>query len=231
MDIHEIKNRLTKRATGLAIGGFKPTFSDTESWIGRVSFYREDESIPEDGAGLLMLPLLQLSLGGLPFVPQGLENTTMITLFISEDLPSGWAEEGADWVLREYTKDDTLLYKELDNPDAWLRSFPLKATFIPEDYPIWDTGTIPAELEEAIIQLEKSGEIEDYYNVVDNHYGHKLGGYPTFHQPGSSFEEGFEFLLQIASDEKVRLNIIDKGTIYLGKSSATGEWRLFVDFP
>jgi hypothetical protein len=70
MDLQEIKNRLTRRATGFTVGGFKPTYSDKESWLGRVFFYKEEESIPIDAAGLPMLPLLQLSLEGLPLSPK-----------------------------------------------------------------------------------------------------------------------------------------------------------------
>ena len=231
MDIQEIKNRLTKRATGLNIGTFKPTYSEKESWIGRVAFYKEDESIPEDEAGYLMLPLLQISLEGLPFVPEGLEQTKMLTLFISEDLPDGLTENGDGWLLREYSKDDQLIDKDLDNPDSYLRPFPLKTTFIKDDYPVWDSGAISTELEEEILRLEKAGEIEDYYNVVENNYGHKLGGYPTFFQPGFSFEDGFEFMLQIASDEKARLNFVGGGALYLAKNKHTSQWRLYVDFP
>jgi len=62
MNIAEIKNRLAKRATDLSAAGFKPTYSDKECWIGRVAFYKEDESIPMDADGTPMLPLLQLSL-------------------------------------------------------------------------------------------------------------------------------------------------------------------------
>jgi uncharacterized protein YwqG len=230
MDIHEIKNRLIKRATGFTVGSFKPTHSDKESWIGQVSFYKEEESIPEDAEGLLMQPLLQLSLEGLPFIPEGLENIRMLTIFISEDLPTQLADNGDGWLLRAYNASDKLVYKELDNPDSYIRPFPLKTTFIKEDYPVWDSGDIPAHLEEEILQLEKEGEIEDYYSVVDNHYGHKLGGYPTFYQSGIDFGEGFEFLLQIASDEKARLNIIDNGTIFLARNKQTGQWRLYVDY-
>ncbi|MBS1660424.1 MAG: DUF1963 domain-containing protein [Bacteroidetes bacterium] len=231
MDMLEIKNRLVKKATGLSTGGFKPTYSDKESWIGRIAYYREDESIPEDAAGLPMLPILQLSLEGLPYVPEGLENIRMITLFVSEDLPSGIAEEGADWVLREYTKTDDLVEKDLGNSETFLRSFPLKTTYIPEDYPVWDGDSIPEDLVEEIIRLEKKGEIDDYYNEVINNYGHKLGGYPTFYRPDFNFDDGYEFKLQIASDEKARLNIIEEGTIFLAKHKENGSWQLFVDFP
>ena len=40
--IDEIKKILVKKATGFTTGGFKPTNSDTESWIGRVYLYKED---------------------------------------------------------------------------------------------------------------------------------------------------------------------------------------------
>ncbi|MBS1605251.1 MAG: hypothetical protein JST42_21485, partial [Bacteroidetes bacterium] len=129
MNIAEIKNRLAKRATELSAGGFKPTYSDKESWIGRVAFYKEDESIPLDADGTPMLPLLQLSLEGLPYIPDGLENTKMITLFISENLSTDGNPQGAPsangdgWVLREYKKDDRLVNKRLENLDNYIRSF------------------------------------------------------------------------------------------------------------
>ena len=237
MNIAEIKNRLAKRATELSAGGFKPTYSDKESWIGRVAFYKEEESIPLDADGTPMLPLLQLSLEGLPYIPDGLENTKMITVFISENLPTdGNPDNGAPssngngWVLREYSKDDNLINKRLENLDNYIRSFPLKTTFVPEDYPVWDGGGIPSDIADEILSLEKAGEITDYYDIVENNYGHKLGGYPTFYQSGIDFGEDFEFLLQIASDGKANLNIVDAGTIFLAKNRKTGEWRLYIDF-
>jgi len=232
MNIAEIKNRLAKRATELSAGGFKPTYSDKESWIGRVAFYKEEESIPLDADGTPMLPLLQLSLEGLPYIPDGLENTKMITVFISENLPTDRHpyENGDGWLLREYSKDDQLINKKLEYLDSYIRSFPLKTTFIPEDYPVWDGGGIPSDIADEILRLEKAEEITDYYDIVENNYGHKLGGYPTFCQSGVDFGEGFEFMLQIASDGKANLNIVDAGTIFLAKNRKTGEWRLYIDF-
>jgi uncharacterized protein YwqG len=238
MNIAEIKNRLAKRATEFSAGGFKPTYTDKESWIGRVAFYKEDESIPLEADGTPMLPLLQLSLEGLPYIPDGLENTKMITLFVSENLPAGGSppgsgapsDNGQGWVLREYNKTDQLINKRLENIDSYIRSFPLKTTFISEDFPVWDGGGIPDDVENEINRLEKEGEITDYYDIVENNYGHKLGGYPTFSQSGIDFGEDFEFMLQIASDGKANLNIVDAGTIFLAKNRKTGEWRLYIDF-
>lgn len=44
--IEEIKKQLVKRATGFITGGFRPTNSNTENWIGQVYLYRENEDIP-----------------------------------------------------------------------------------------------------------------------------------------------------------------------------------------
>lgn len=49
--INEIKKMLAKKATIFTSGGFKPTYSDTESWIGRVYLYKEDETIPVNSNG------------------------------------------------------------------------------------------------------------------------------------------------------------------------------------
>jgi len=61
---------------------------------------------------------------------------------------------------------------------------------------------IPGDIEDEIIELENSGVIESYYDIVENHHSHKVGGYPTFCQSGIDFGDNFDFVLQISSDEK-----------------------------
>jgi hypothetical protein len=36
--------------------------------------------------------------------------------------------------------------------------------------------------------------------------------------------------LQISSDEKAHLNVVDSGTIFLAKNPKTGEWVFYCDF-
>ena len=85
-------------------------------------------------------------------------------------------------------------------------------------------------METKILALERARIIEGYYDITHNHYGHKIGGYPSFCQPGIDFGEGFEFMMQIASDPKADLNIVDSGTIFLAHNQMTGQWRLGCDF-
>jgi uncharacterized protein YwqG len=111
-----------------------------------------------------------------------------------------------------------------------LKPFPLIPQNIQDDYPVWDGGGLTSEMEDEILKLEKSGIIEDYYDITENQYGHKLGGYPSFCQPGVHFGDNFEFVFQIASDDKVKLNIVDSGTMFFAKNSKTGEWVFYCDF-
>lgn len=228
--IEQIKKLLVKQAVELTTGGFKPTNSMTESWVGRVYLYKTDEEIPLDNHGDLMIPVFQLCLDDLPLIPNALKDTRALTVFISKDLPMDLTPNGENWLIREYGMDDELTVKDLANPDSWIKPFPLKPQIVAEDYPVWDGGGIPGEIAAEILALEDSGAIDDYFDVTENHYGHKVGGYPSFCQSDIDFGEGFEFVMQIASDEKAHLNIVDSGTIFLAKNVQTGAWKYYCDF-
>ncbi|WP_437918726.1 DUF1963 domain-containing protein [Sphingobacterium sp. LRF_L2] len=229
-EIAKIKQRIVRKAVEFETGGFKPTNSTSESWIGKVYLYKTDEEIPKDKDGNLMIPLIQLCLDDIETIPKVLSETRVITVFISEELPMDLASNGNNWLIREYTKSDKLIIKDLNNPISGLKPFPLKPIKIEEDYPVWDGGGLTSEMEDEIIKLEKSGVIEDYYDIVENQYGHKLGGYPSFCQPGVYFGDDFEFVFQVASDDKVGLNIVDSGTIFFAKNLKTGDWNFYCDF-
>lgn len=228
--IDEIKKILVKRATGFTTGGFKPTNSYTESWIGRVYLYKEDESIPTDSKGETMLPILQICLDGLPYIPEAVKGTKVLTVFISKDMPSRLSTNGEDWIIREYTENDLLVIKDLSNPSSPMKPFPLKSHLIEEDYPVWDSGDIPPEIEDELVEMEDQEKISDYYDYTECYSGHKIGGYPCYIQSGVDFGNGYEFMIQIASDEKAHLNIIDSGNLYLAKNSQSGDWKLYCDF-
>lgn len=229
-EIQKIKKSLAKKATEFTAGGFKPTNSISESWIGRVYLYHENEEIPLDNEGELMLPLFQLCLNQLPFVPEILEETKIITVFISKEFPMDLTPNGNNWVLREYKSVDNIVVKDLKNDASFLKPFPLSNTLIEEDYPVWEDPEIPEDISDKINQLEDSGIIDSYYDIIQNNYSHKIGGYATYCQSGIDFGEDFEFVFQIASDEKANLNIVDSGNIYLAKNKKTEKWVFYCDF-
>jgi uncharacterized protein YwqG len=228
-EIENIKRQIVRKATEFVRGSFKRTNSNSESWIGKVYLYKAGEEIPKDSNGLLMIPLMQLNLENIE-LPRIISDSKVITVFISEELPMGLTENGQNWLLREYKKYENLTIKELIHPNTIVKSFPLKTKDVEEDYPVWDGGGLTSEVEDKILELEDSGIIEDYHDVTENHYGHKLGGYPSFCQPGIDFGEDFEFVFQIASDDKANLNFIDSGTLFFAKNRKTGKWRYYCDF-
>ena len=230
---HQLSNilkRIERRATIFTTGGFRPENTLTESWIGRVFAYRGEEEIPTDEEGHLMLPLLQVYLPALPFVPDQLKDTKLITVFISARLPDYLEESGKNWVIREYKSEDGVVIKDLSNPGSHLRPFPMKPAPVTDDCPLWDGGGLDRETEDEILALERAGVTESYYDFTKHHYETKLGGYPSFCQSGVAFGEGFEFVFQVSSDSKANLNVVDNGSLMFSKNSETGIWRVYYDF-
>jgi len=228
--LSSILKRIERKATIFTTGGFRPENTLTESWIGRVFAYREEEEIPTDEEGYLMLPLLQVYLPALPFVPAPFKDTKLITVFISARLPGYFEESGRNWVIREYKSEDEVVIKDLRNPDSHLKPFPLKPSAVTNDCPLWDGGGLDRETEDEIVALERSGVIENYFDFTKHHYETKLGGYPSFCQPGVDFGEGFEFVFQVSTDGKANLNVVDNGSLMFSKNSETGVWQVYYDF-
>ncbi len=228
----EIKDLLRKQATWLTTGGRRPIDSLSENWIGKVNLYKADEAIPTDANGEMMIPLLQLHLDTMPYVPDVLKGTKVITMFIScTNMPTSHSiNDGKSWLLREYKDGDELVKKDLSNENSKIKPFQLNPQLLDEDYPSWDSPDIPDTIVDELCAMEESGEISDYLDYCDCEEGHKLGGYPSYIQSGTDFGEGFEFAIQIASDTRCNFNIVDNGNFYLAKNKVTGQWKLHLDF-
>lgn len=230
MDIEELKRRLSRPATKLIPGGFRPTDEDDESWLGRVFLFRADEGVPLDAAGEQMLPCAQLHLPNFPGSSALLPGVRVLTLFMSRRFPEPFEPMGANWVIREYREGEQLMRKDLPVADSPLKAFALRGEYVERDCPLWDGGGVPLELEREVLKLEREGRIESYYDLTTHTYDHKIGGYPSFCQPGVEAGEGFEFVFQISSDPKINLNVVDSGSLMFWKNAATGEWAFYYDF-
>ncbi len=232
MEIKDIKNRISKPATKFITGGFRPENTIEESWIGKVFAFKANEKIPTDEKGNLMLPLAQLYLPNLPYIHPQIQHIKLVTVFISQDFPECFEPMGKNWVIRVYEDIDNLQLKQIPNPKSHIKAFPLKAEFVKEDYPIWDGGGLSFEIEKEICRLEQEGIIEGYYeDIGDQHaYEHKIGGYPSFCQPGVYFGEDYEFIFQISSDEKANFNVIDSGSLMFIRNAKTNQWKIYYDF-
>ncbi len=230
MDIEAIRRHLAKPATKFIAGGFRPTHRVEESWLGKVSLYRPNEGIPTNEAGEQMLPYAQFHLPSLPFNHPALADVRVLTLFMSRSFPDEFEPMGKNWVIREYSANEELVCKDLTVAGSFLKAFPLKAEAVAEDYPLWDGGGVPRDIEIAVLELERAGAIESYYDLVTHAYEHKIGGYPSFCQSGVEPDEDYEFVFQISSDAKINLNVVHSGSLMFWKSRTSGDWTVYYDF-
>ncbi len=232
MNPDEIRAILARPAVELTTDDSPPVGPAPAGWLGRVNLARPGETLPLDAQGRPMWPLLQLVLTDLPAVPASLATTQALTVFVSPQLPVDTkpAPNGQNWLLREYAHGEALVPVAMACPDSPLQPLPLHAGPPVADYPVWDGGGMSDKLLRNILALERAGTIPNYFEWASLHRGHKLGGWPTFGQPGIEFSPGFAFVLQIASDARAHLNVVDGGTIFLAKNAATGAWEFYCDF-
>jgi len=91
------------------------------------------------------------------------------------------------------------------------------------------------EQEDRICEMEDEGVMDSYYDEFDTHcYDTKLGGYPSYCQSGigvdEGYGEGYEFVFQISTNEKVNLNVVDNGSFMFARNATTGDWSIYYDF-
>ena len=229
MKLDQLKEEVRRPCTTLDAGGFRPTNKIEESWLGRVSLFLPEEELPIDKYGNRMIELGQFYFPALPYVPDALSEVTLLTVFISPELEGDSDLMDGCYEIREYRSTETLVQKSFELQSHGLKPFPLKPIYVEADYPVWDGGGLTFEQEDAFLELEKNGEISDYYSVTSHVYSHKFGGYPSFCQPGVDLHP-YEFVFQISSDSKVQLNVIDSGSLTFWRQPKTGEWKLYYDF-
>ncbi len=229
MQINEIKNKLRKKAVVFQTGGARPENNVfRQSWIGKVKLGYTEEACPIDVNQQPMFPLMQLCLADLPFIPKALQNTKVLTVFISSDFLDDL--EG-NFCIREYSTLEGLVEKDFGNSIEGVRPFPLFSQLIENDFPAWGDGDeISSDVADIILHAEKEGieYCEDIYEK--NEVMHKIGGYANYCRGDHVlFNAGSEFVLQIASDDKAGLEIGQGGNIYFAKNLTTNEWEALWD--
>lgn len=231
MTVDEIKKTLKRKAVIFHTGGKKTTKELLESWIGSVCWKLSKEEVPFDSSGKKMLPVATIFLKGIPFCPRELHGIQLVTIFMSENVWDNLiAKDLSPWfVIRTYQSLDDLA--PCDYRSDLMKPFPLIPELVTNDFPCWDGGGIPSEIEDVILELEDTGEIDYFDDICEEIYGqHKVGGYPAFCQSGYWFEGDYSFVLQISSDEKARFHIVDSGNFYFFFNPEKADWKVYCDF-
>ncbi|RAS74480.1 DUF1963 domain-containing protein [Priestia endophytica] len=228
MNITQIKDALFKQATIFQTGGFRPTEELGESWIGKVLWRKEGETIPSNYE-----PICTLFLDGLPYVPKELKRYQLLTIYLDFDVFNNSLKVQnlvSYFKINCYTNLDEL--QKINEQSSKLKPFPLTPLFINNDTPSWeDSDSISPEIEDEILRLESEEDMEYYEDIVEDVYPtHKIGGYPSFIQSGVSFGEDYPFVFQISSDAKAKFNIVDSGSFYFFYNQEKQDWIVYCDF-
>ncbi len=202
-----------KNAVVFETGGKRPDKENDGNWIGRIGWCLEGEGLPLDVDGEEMAPLAMFSRSSLPWMPASLDGIDVLAVFLSPGFWDHLADDDYDGLfsIREYGSKARRLPCEWNND--CIKPFPLT----------------PSLIEDSEDDGEEESDCEDE-DDDDPRYSHKLGGFPTFIQGEPYFGDDYDFIFQIASDDKAELNIVDMGCFYFFRNRRTGEWKMHCDF-
>ncbi|MHC5217519.1 DUF1963 domain-containing protein [Enterococcus sp. LJL128] len=230
MNVEEIRIKLNKKAVVFKTGGFRPTHLLEEHWIGAVPYSLQQEQLPVDENGIKMIPLLQINLEALPYVPDSLKAVKLISVFISLNFKPVGENLISYFCIREYAYLNKLIFTDYKNEDSFIKPCPMSVHLVEEDSPMWDSADIPTDISDEILLLEEQEEVDYEEDIAVHHYETKVGGYGSYIQGHLGFPEGFDFAFQISSDEKANLNIVSNGRLYFARNSNSGAWYVDCDF-
>lgn len=223
MQVEEIREKLARKASIMVVGGFHPPADPLTSWFGRVRVALPHEIWPSHNEKP-MLPLCQINCAELPYKPEVLSDTALISVFVSQDNLPDDTPNGEGWVLRTYTSLEGLV--QIDDPKSTMpiKPFPVRWDVIEEDYPCWED-----------VEMKLPPDIEErYYDLFENRDGSKVGGWPSliqseiFWAPWNQHPASPAYVFQIDSEEKAQWQWGDAGVGYFGRGTgySTDQWAL-----
>lgn len=216
------RSQITKPASALEVGGFRPTGNPNTSCFGEVRVARNSNDWPHR-RGKPLWPVCQLNILEAPFVPNGLKDLAMLQFFIADDYissdnvvaDSDDDESVSSFFVRAYPCLDDLV--PVSAPSHGSAFLPFEARWMDKhqtDYPTHDTMPIDFD----------SLGVGDYYEQqgIDGVHKTKLAGWPSCIQsePWWDYREegdGFEYVLQIDSEEKSKCWWGDGGAVFVAR--------------
>lgn len=220
----EYRQRNTRVASVLNIGGFRPTLSILATNICRAPGGLPNETWPAIASKPLAF-VCQINLTTAPAVPDLLQNIALLTFFVSpEDVELG-RENGSGWVLRAYKSLEglTALVRPPDAPHLG-KAFECAWEKV-EDHPNYDDS-------ECVTVPGARAPRKNFDNVART----KIGGYASTIQSVPWWGDDPHparprFCLQINSEEKAQIGWGDAGTLYIARGTTSGtEDQWFLDW-
>lgn len=212
----DLLQQKSKKASVAEIGGFRPPDNPTTSWFGGLGVGHAGESLPIY-QNHEMIPLLQINVTELPYVPPGLSDIKLLILFMNPVSIPFDKPHGEGWLIREYKSLDDLVPLPEAKVTPIVRPFPVKWRLEEGETPGWEDAWDVVDLT-SVNEDEEGTEI--FLENMKNDPGTKVGGYPSEIQHGVGLD-GYVF--QVGSEEKPGWMWGDNGIGYFFKSDNT--WR------
>ncbi|MEG2685401.1 MAG: hypothetical protein RR929_04970, partial [Erysipelotrichaceae bacterium] len=90
---------------------------------------------------------------------------------------------------------------------------------------------IDSKVLDAICEIEDQEDKDYYDDIVEEIYtAHKIGGYGSYIQGGYDFDNGYEYAMQVVSDDLAKFNIVDGGNLYFAYNKQKKDWQAYCDF-
>lgn len=221
-EVVDWRSQITRPASVLEVGGFRPTNAPNTSCFGEVRVAKVPNDWPHR-RGKPLWPVCQLNLLEAPFVPSGLEDLAMVQFFIADDYMSSDnvvadtddEKSVSSFYVRAFPRLDHLV--PVTAPSHGSVFLPFEARWLEKpktDYPTHDTMPIDFD----------SLRIGSYYeqHEIDGVHKTKLGGWPSCIQsePWWDYRDegnGFEYVLQINSEEKSKCWWGHGGSVFVAR--------------
>ena len=235
MDALERLRAIGKRPVVAQIGGFRPE-ERVRSWFGGRFCAPEDAEWPVDGDGP-MVPVLQICVPEVPGGSAFFGDSSLVQVFLNaKELPLQFpAPNGTGWLLRQYRTLEALV--TIRTPEAARRYREFQIRWSPAerlDYPCWEEASDYVDLtdlNDRINEHEESGEsdepVDPFHAEFQSYERTKIGGYASYIQSPSS--KPYEYVFQIASEEKPQFMVGDSGNLYIMRARDEDHWYLHWD--
>lgn len=215
------RDQITRPASVLEVGGFRPTNDPFASSFGEVRVGFSGSTWPMRN-GKPLLPICQMNLNDAPFVPDSLEDVVLLQVFIASDW---WS---SDLVVMDNVQDENTPFcimtfdsleglQPIEVPDHGSTILPFEARWEPVhqlDYPTHDTMPIDFDALGIGSFYEQDG--------IDKIHRTKVGGWPSCIQsePWWDYQpdgKDFEFVLQVDTEEKAKCFWGDSGSVFVAR--------------
>lgn len=206
--------RIARPVSIAQIGGFRPPEDPLTSWFLRGVRRADEADVLFNGEPLI--PLLQVRVSELTFVPPALEGIALLVVYMNHKVIPYDRAHGDGWMVREYRSLEGLVPCNARLPKG-PKALPIKWLGSEPEVPTRDHAQAIIDLD----ALDDSESASERFDKLPHHEHTKVGGYPSGIQ--HVVENVDDYVLQIGSERKPPWVWAHDGIATFGRD-ADGRW-------